>query len=185
MSPPLLTHLQTLLAAHPAGLREYELFRLLRQQSFTAFPVDGFEDPLMLFQGHFMLFHLLYTLRDQLRARGEGDVAIHCLRIALLPPRATSATLPDDHDPLRDYYLDLNHLEQTDRAGVEAMLDQFWRDFQRREQRQEALAVLGLSDPVSAGEIKSRYRELAKRHHPDHGGLAEGFHKLAWAMEQL
>ena len=31
----------------------------------------------------------------------------------------------------------------------------------------ESLATLGLSWPVTMTEVKSRYRELAKRHHPD------------------
>jgi curved DNA-binding protein CbpA len=31
----------------------------------------------------------------------------------------------------------------------------------------EPLATLGLSWPVTMAEVKTRYKELAKRHHPD------------------
>jgi DnaJ domain len=34
----------------------------------------------------------------------------------------------------------------------------------------EALSVLGLAWPVSAADAKARYKELAKRHHPDANG---------------
>jgi len=33
-----------------------------------------------------------------------------------------------------------------------------------------ALSVMGLSWPVSMIELKSRYKELVKRHHPDANG---------------
>ena len=34
----------------------------------------------------------------------------------------------------------------------------------------EPLATLGLEWPVTTGELKARYHELAKRHHPDANG---------------
>lgn len=34
---------------------------------------------------------------------------------------------------------------------------------------QQALAVLHLPERATLREIKNRYRQLAKRHHPDHG----------------
>lgn len=39
-----------------------------------------------------------------------------------------------------------------------------------RTPEEEALADLGLTPPVAFAEIKVRYRELAKRHHPDANG---------------
>lgn len=38
---------------------------------------------------------------------------------------------------------------------------------------QEAIRVLGIGDRSSIREIKSRHRELVKRHHPDTGNTAE------------
>jgi DnaJ-class molecular chaperone len=34
----------------------------------------------------------------------------------------------------------------------------------------QALGVLGLSPPVAFDQVKARYRELAKLHHPDANG---------------
>ena len=38
----------------------------------------------------------------------------------------------------------------------------------------QPLATLGLPWPVSIGEVKTRYKELAKRHHPDANGGDRG-----------
>jgi hypothetical protein len=40
------------------------------------------------------------------------------------------------------------------------------------EKLKAALHVFGLGERATLGEIKARYRELAKRHHPD-GGIKE------------
>jgi len=44
---------------------------------------------------------------------------------------------------------------------------------------------LDLHSTASQREIKSRYRELVLKHHPDLGGDAEEFHKIVEAMEIL
>jgi DnaJ-class molecular chaperone len=61
-------------------------------------------------------------------------------------------------------------LQQTGKAEVDALLKDFWAMLSRHDQRSEALQLLGLSDPVSNGAIRRRYRELVMRHHPDRGG---------------
>jgi len=42
----------------------------------------------------------------------------------------------------------------------------------------QLLSLLGLSPYASSQDIKRRYRELAKKYHPDHGGDAEKFIEL-------
>ena len=39
---------------------------------------------------------------------------------------------------------------------------------------QDALAVFGLGERATLKEIKARHRALAKTHHPDRGGAADG-----------
>lgn len=39
---------------------------------------------------------------------------------------------------------------------------------------QKSLETLGLYDRVTMKQIKSRHRELVKRHHPDSGNSADG-----------
>ncbi|MBM3481837.1 MAG: molecular chaperone DnaJ [Alphaproteobacteria bacterium] len=57
-------------------------------------------------------------------------------------------------------------------------------DFDETQKRQgspwaEALAALGLDGPVSKIELKRRYKELVKRHHPDaNGGSRESEERL-------
>lgn len=38
---------------------------------------------------------------------------------------------------------------------------------------QEALRILGLGERTTLRDIKSRHRELVKRHHPDAGNMSE------------
>ena len=52
-------------------------------------------------------------------------------------------------------------------------------------QRQQALAVLGLPPNATPQQIKRRYRALAKRHHPDHGGDPRQMQKIIAAYEFL
>lgn len=180
----LLTLVHGILASHPQGLKEHKLLAILRQRGLPVFSAKG-HDPLALFRSHFLLFHLLYTLRDRLRLDNEADIEIHCLEIRLRPYQGIETMLPGFPDHLRAYYLDLNHLEEADRRSVEEMLSGFWKRFQAYDARPRYLAALGLNDPVSEAEVKRRYRELALIHHPDRGGETERFRQIVHAAEGL
>ena len=173
-----------ILRAHPDGLSEHDLIRRLAHND-PAFGPDTYTDELSLFQCHFILFHHLYRLRDDLWHNREGDLAIHCLKIVLHPCLDGIGHLPTTPDPLQAYYLDLTHLEKTGKQEVLEMLDTFWLRFARNDRRAEALAALGLADPVDHLEIKRRYRELAMEHHPDRGGEMEKLQAINAAMELL
>jgi DnaJ-domain-containing protein 1 len=49
----------------------------------------------------------------------------------------------------------------------------------------DLLRVLGLPPGADIGDIKARFRELAKRHHPDHGGSSETMVELLEAVNRL
>ncbi|MBF0179558.1 MAG: DnaJ domain-containing protein [Magnetococcales bacterium] len=178
--PGLLHHI---LRDHPDGLREYDLVQLLKRRGIAPFSGCDLSDELNLFRTHFRLFHNLYLLQGALRTRQEGDVAIHCLSIRLLPWR--DDRLPEPVDPLRGYYLDLDRLAGTTREEVKVMLEWFWKRFAGAQGREEALTVLGLAGDATAAGIRHRYRELAKIHHPDRGGEAASFRAITEAYELL
>lgn len=178
--------LHSLLLANPEGMAEHELLAALKRLGVPLFAEHDRHDPLELFQHHFLLFHLLHGLRDRLRARRSGDIAIHCLKIVLLPPPAgADGNLPEVFDPLRAYYLDLGQLQGVERGDVEAMLDRFWTLYAGYARRDQALAVFGLRTDAGRDEVKRRYRQLAREHHPDLGGDPERFRRVREAAEHL
>lgn len=178
------TLLREILEDHPEGVSEHALLKRLAERDVSLFNENYFHSPLGLFQCHFLLFHCLYLLRNELRTTWQ-DMNIHCLRIQLIPYRDTPSEYPALPDPLADYYLDLDNLESTDEADVLAMLDSFWKRFAGDDQRDEALAVMELASPTSYPDIKQQYRRLAMQHHPDRGGDPAQFQRLEWAMGVL
>jgi hypothetical protein len=173
-----------LLCANPAGLGEYEVLKALQAQECEGFPAVHLTESLPLFRMHFLLFHALYRLRDRLWEQQQGHLEISALNIRLQPYAPGQAGLVE-HDPLREYYLDIRHLHTTTETQVKSLLNQFWQKFHAGERRQAALQVLGLREPVSYPDIKRQYRSLAMLHHPDRGGDAEMFHAISEAMEVL
>ena len=174
-----------MLRDHPAGISEYQLIQILEAGGNPTFDTDCLRDNLSLFQTHFFLFHSLYQLREDLRRSGESHLEIGPLCIQLLPFKQSPETALTEHDPLYDYYLDINNLNNTDANDVEALLSKFWRRFVRNDQRTDALAELELSDPVDWTTIKTQHRRLAMQHHPDRGGDEQRLQAINAAMDIL
>jgi len=176
--------LLAIIKAKPGGLAEYELLNAL----YAGLPKDqrpNLSDSLVLFQQHFCLFHALYKLRDDLHKLQAGTLAIDVLKIQWL---ATQPQLPNSiavSDPLREYYLNLENLSATDRAGVEGLLSSFWERLLANSEKHIALAVLDLAEPVTWAEVKMRYRQRLNECHPDKGGDHETTLKLNEAMAIL
>lgn len=182
----------------PLGLSEYELLKFLQAAGHIQFERIALLDNLSLFQTHFILFHTLYTLREELWQDEKQVLDISPLKIILYTFDEESAGKKDSsaktdiqhtrvtaHDPLRDYYLDINNLEQTSADDVTRLLDTFWSRLDANDQRAAALEVLELSDPVDYHAIKKQYRRLAMRHHPDRGGDKVQLQTLNVAMAVL
>jgi len=170
----------------PAGLGEYALIRLLAERypdSLFAEP-GALQDPLRLFQLHFLLFHLLYRLADEL-SETEQMLSIHALSIRLQPRSAATPGLAQT-DPLRAYYLDWQQWRETHAEDVQRLLDGFWRRQGRGvvgvDELQQALAVMELQEPTDARAVKQRYRALVRVHHPDKGGSTARVQEINQAM---
>lgn len=175
-----------LLRQYPDGISEYQLLQRLREDDYALFPPLLTDDHLGLFQSHFLLFHILYCLRDRLYAEQRAVLRISALLIELRDYEAGEAALCES-DPLRDYYLDLANLDTTGEAEVEALLTDFWQRLQQSEPQQvsAALAELELQEASDFAQVKRQYRRLVMAHHPDRGGADEKMHALNEALAVL
>ncbi|UTH38078.1 DnaJ domain-containing protein [Pseudomonas sp. KHPS1] len=175
-----------LLLAAPEGVAEYQLIQQLKQRHSGHIPNLPLTDKLVLFRTHFLLFNALYRLRERLWRDGSHLLQISPLCIQLLPYQAGSAAL-SERDGLRDYYLDMDNLRDTDERDVERLLASFWTRMQGGEEKQAALGLFELDEqaPLDLARIKHRYRQLVSQHHPDRGGSTERLQSINKAMEIL
>lgn len=189
--PLCMKELLGLLRRFPAGISEWALLKELQREHVAGFRELDLTEPLALYRSHFLLFHCLYRLRDELCRMGGERLQIHCLRIVLYPGPAESAAggrsaVARRADPLQAFYLDLANLDAVDAAQVEAMLSDFRYRLQEPDgRRARALEVLGLDASAGREEIRRRYRQLAQRHHPDRGGDTATLQRLNEAMMVL
>lgn len=179
--------LEMLLRTNANGLSEFELIRALQAHpDCPDIDRDSLRDPMALFRTHFALFHSLYRLDRRLRARGDGEtVIVDCFRCRLVFEAGASTSSLAGADPMAMFYLDRGNIDRMDAAEVARLMGGFWRAFRRRDDRADALAVLGLEDPVSDAEIKTAYRRLAMRHHPDRGGDKAALQRINDAAKRL
>ena len=175
--------LQCELESQPAGIGEYDLIQLLKAQGYFDF-LSQPALPHELFRAHFFLFHSLYLLNNILLEQKLYLLKIDTLKIQLLPYQEGENKLQVD-DKLKNYYLDFNNLENTTEEDVYDMLASFWNKLNRFDNRDAALAELGLKDPVDDKVIKKEYRRLAMKYHPDRGGDTQKLQKIHDALALL
>ena len=163
---------------------EHELIRQLQQQEVLA--QGSLRDSLGLFRCHFVVMHCLYQLQQHWRSQQQADLHISPLQIQKQPWQAAAHTSQSlhSHDPLAEYYLDLDNL-QTERADIEQMLDGFWQRFVAAPQVRADLALLELPDNASQQQVRLQYKRLAMRYHPDRGGDPVQFRAITQAFERL
>lgn len=181
------------LTSHPEGITEYELMEELEDQHLP-FLKNRKKGDLPLFRSHFLLFHVLYRLQDRLLREGSYRLSIFCLEIKLIPLASSSedapaagdnGPLPDETDPMREYYLNLGNMEGVGEEEVRRMLRGFFRRLEAYYRQEEDLAVLGLPASATLKDVRKRYRLLAFQHHPDQGGDPEDFRRIEEAAGRL
>ncbi|WP_162299748.1 DNA-J related domain-containing protein [Marinospirillum perlucidum] len=174
----------------PEGVNEHSLLKKLDQKGTVTLEADTFSDNVKLFRTHFLLYNALYQLRDELWRTAKGHLEITAVRVQLQPYNPGTAAL-QEHDPMRDYYLDIEQLEKTTQLDIETALNNFWKRLHEESVftggglKARALETLGLKEGVSAKQIKLSYRRLAMQHHPDRGGDPEKLQDINEAMEVL
>lgn len=176
--------LRETLEANPEGVKEYDLITMLNKRSLL--PDDAsLTANLRLFTHHFIVFHCLYLLGDQYIKTQSGHLHIDVILIRLHPYTRAGTAIGKTDEKLRLYYLDLKNLKTTNDNDVEALLQSFWERYIRQDHRGNALATLGLCDPVSDEQIRQTYRSLAMEHHPDRGGDEEKLKEINEAYRLL
>ncbi|MCH8497539.1 MAG: molecular chaperone DnaJ [Marinobacter sp.] len=168
---------------------EYALLRKLQAAPWSCLPTIDYAAPEKLFPVHFLLFHALYRLRDELGSLGE-KLEVFTLGICIVP-LATEGAATDqlcEDDPLRAFYLDLGNYHLPD-AKIREMMDNFWRGEARRPCHDDidaAARVLGFNQlPADFATVKQRYRREAMRTHPDRGGSHDQVQSLNLAFATL
>ena len=178
------------LQAFPEGVNEHALLKKLDDMGTVTLEPDTFSNTAKLFRTHFLLYHALYQLRDELWRTARGHLEITAVRVQLTPYQPGKAAL-QQHDPMRDYYLDIEQLEKTTETDIETALNNFWKRLHQETVftggglKARALETLGLQEGVTAKQIKISYRRLAMQHHPDRGGDPEKLQHINEAMEVL
>lgn len=187
LDPQLTNLILQQLLAQPNGLPEHQLLKSLADQGYPQFTPS--QEPLELFQAHFLLFHILYRQQDSWRHQGHGCLDIHCLAIKFIPCPETS-NHPSQLDPLRDYYLDYQAYRDTQSDDVIALLDSFWQSFgdlvqpEAQDQAREILEIPHGME-LSLKLVNAHYRRLTQLHHPDKGGDKVKFQHISQAAETL
>ncbi|RBP25965.1 DnaJ-like protein [Marinobacter pelagius] len=173
----------------PRGTSELALIRALQAPPWELIGEVSFRDPESLYPVHFLLFHVLYRLRDQLAGTGES-LEISPLEIRLKPQTVVSGTgPPDQEDGLRRFYLDLDQYRMSgDR--IRRMMDDFWarRPTCSPESSEllRAAEVLGFDSlPGDFATVKSRFRRFIMAVHPDRGGDTASVQELNQAFSVL
>lgn len=173
-----------ILENEPNGISEYDLIRRLGERGHERFSGSFLGNEPELFRAHFILFNALYLLRGKVREHHHQELEISAVKIRLHEGQAPESALQLT-DPLEAYYLDMNHLRDTSDDDVYELLASFWTRFSVSHDKDEALALLALSEPVDSNTIRKRYRKLAFENHPDRGGDAAKLAKINHAMETL
>lgn len=165
----LISLIKAFLEEHPQGVKEHDFLRHLDEQgAFRSLDTEA-GSSLLLFQKHFLLFHVLYSINQQRLADKQGALQISPLLIKQLD-HVEADTKIGEIEPLSAYYLELGNLASATADNVSDLLDAFWVKYLKNEKRGNALKVLGLNDPVTDAKIVQRYRKLVSVHHPDKGG---------------
>lgn len=173
----------------PAGLSELELIRALQQPPWQLLGEVRFAEPEHLYPVHFLLFHVLYRLRDRLSETRETlDLSPLCIRLEPLPEENGQTTLTGV-DNLRAFYLDLSGYRMPAQE-IQRMMDDFWAgktgSVPQPEELLVAASVLGFEQvPDSFATVKQRFRRAVMQAHPDRGGDTESVQALNQAFATL
>ena len=144
---------------------------------------------LQLFQQHFVLYHLLYRLQQDLLQLRQGFLRIDLAKVQFLP-MSDAPQLSNDASR-RDYYSNWQHFYAMTEQILDQQLNAFWQFVGQQHSAgdhvssSDALSLLQLSPDFSLLQLKKAYRAKALQLHPDRGGDQQQFILLRQAYQQL
>lgn len=177
------------LRGSPCGIDELNLIKKLQRPPWGLIGELEFHDTQKLYPVHFLLFHVLYRLRDTLAQAGE-NLVITPMRISIERQNTVGGSgTPGSVDSLRHFYLDLSQYELPEDA-INEMMDNFWAGYQGsgpgKPETLQAAKVLGFdSIPDSFLTVKQAFRRAVMQAHPDRGGETEAIQSLNEAFAVL
>lgn len=173
---------------------ESELYKIAFPQS----RISG-ADPLELYQNHFLLFHALYKIQDELYLENKY-LHVHFMRTSFVDyPAAGICRFYDEHVgrfcgevctegadycdyhleivgeseieelSARYFYLDKKNFYRLNSETAEAFMRGTWETLKYYDDYRESLRILDLPESADIDMIKRKFRALAKVHHPDLG----------------
>ncbi len=171
-----------ILLSHDGSMSEYQLLKEIELHLPDFF--SQLSAPVSLYKKHFFLFNHLYRLKQQLTEESL-HLCISPLEIKLVPAGEAGQKL-GAIEPLRDFYLQLDNIHLSE-VEISKMQRQFWEKYLAIDKKAEALKILQLTNisPVTHKVLKSRFNELARKHHPDRGGDEQMFIMIKQAYEDL
>ena len=187
---PLLDEVDRFLNDFPLT-NEHQLIKHLQDNKVTPFDTFSLAELTDLFSAHFLCMHVLYHLKREYSDKQTFVLDIQLVRIHRIPLDESDELNNNEKmaietiDPLESYYLNSKHYFETQEDEINDLLKSFWQKYMAQDEKKEALDVLNL--PIDADEkmIKTQYKHLAQKHHPDKGGCAEMFTKIRQAKTVL
>ena len=141
------------------------------------------------FQQHFVLYHLLYRIQQQMLELSQGYLQVGLAKVQLLP--LAQAPVANAEDQRRQYYLNWQNFYLMTEQLLDQQLNAFWQHFSQGKNtitaisRADAVAQLQLPDDFTLQQLKKAYRTKALQLHPDRGGEQQQFILLQQAYQQL
>ncbi len=156
----------------------------------------GSLEPLSLYQYHFALFYLLYTLQDHYYKQNKF-LHVHFMRTSLsvYPAkgfcrhfdeyRGLFCSLPSGDDDycschrallgengvdggsIKSFYFDKNNFYKLDEKKADDFVNGTWEILGNYDKIKDAVKLLELPSDYTIEMVKTNYKRLAKIHHPD------------------
>ncbi len=171
------------------------------------------DENMNLFFRHFELYHTLYSLESDLGRRGLAlDIGLAYVQVHDIPSDhechyfdegycrrpagpGKRCRVHKDLDmqrhgsvgrvSMRGYYLDRRNAFVMDEQRLTGMINGVYEYASNQQQIEAAYELLGVSRRCSPERLRTRFRYLSKRYHPDAGGDADYFTRLQDAYERL